>query len=140
MSRENVKRFSEVTEAFNRFAEAPEAFDQEDVNRLGFYDPDVRFEPQQAALQGTYWGHEGVRQWLADAAEHYGPGHLHFADIRDLGDRVLALGSFRLTGRGSGIQTEVHAAIVRVFQDGLITHLEDYGEHDQALKAVGFSE
>jgi hypothetical protein len=72
--------------------------------------------------------------------EHYGPGYLHFADIRDLGDRVLALGSLRLTGRGSGIQTEVPAAIVTVFQDGLITHLKDYGEHDQALEAVGLAD
>jgi len=141
MSQSNVDRFFECTEAFNRFAQAPEALDPDDVDRwLGFYDPDVRFEPQQAALQGGYVGHDGVRQWLADLAEHYGSGHLHFADIRDLGDRVLALGTLRVTGRGSGIGIEVPAAIAASFREGLITHLKDYGDHDQALEAVGLSE
>ena len=141
MSQSNVDRFSECIEAFNRLAEAPESFDIEGIDRyLGFYDPDVRFEPQQSALQGRYMGHDGVRQWLADAAEHYGAGHLHIADLRSLGDRVVGLGSLRVTGRGSGIETEVPAAIVATFQDGLITHLKDYGEHGQALEAVGLSE
>jgi ketosteroid isomerase-like protein len=139
MSRENVDRFLECTEAFNRFNERP--VDRDVVERwLGLYDPGVRFEPQQAALQGSYAGREGVGQWLADLAEHYGSGHLHFADIRDLGDRVLALGTLRVTGRGSGIEAEVPAAIVATFQNGLITHLKDYGNHDQALEAVGLSE
>ncbi len=141
MSQSNVDRFLDCTETFNRFAEAPEASDQDDVERwLGFYAPDVRFEPQQAALQGSYMGHDGVRQWLADLAEHYGPGHLHLADVRDLGDVVLALGTIRVTGRHSGIETEVPAAIAATFQDGLITHLKDYGDHRQALEAVGQSE
>jgi hypothetical protein len=51
MSQANVDRLLECTEAFNRLAEAPETFDRADVDSwLGFYDPDVRFEPQQAAL------------------------------------------------------------------------------------------
>jgi ketosteroid isomerase-like protein len=141
MSQENVDRFIERRGAFNRLAEAPESWQLEDVDRLlELYDPDVRFEPQQSALQGNYTGHDGIRQWLADAAEHYGAGHLHLADIRDLGDRVLGLGTLRVTGPGSGIETEVPAAIVATFQDGPITHLEDYGDHSQALKAVGLKE
>jgi ketosteroid isomerase-like protein len=140
VSQENVERFSEFTETFNRFAETgPSALGREDVNRwLEFFDPDVRFEPIQSALQGSYTGHDGVRRWLADGAEVYGPVQLRFVDIRDLGDRVLALGSLRLTGQGSGIRTEVPVAIVATLQDGLITHVTDYGvERDQALKAVG---
>ena len=74
MSQANVDRLLECTEAFNRLAEAPETFDRADVDSwLGLYDPNVRFEPQQAALQGSYVGRDGVRQWLADLAEHYGP-------------------------------------------------------------------
>jgi ketosteroid isomerase-like protein len=141
MSRGNVDRFSECTEAFNRFARTPAALDRAAVGSwLGFYDPDVRFEPQQSALQGGYVGHEGLRQWLADLVEHYGSGRLDFADVRDLGDRVLALGTLRVTGRGSGIEIDVPAAIVATFRDGLITHIKDHGYHDQALEAVGLSE
>jgi hypothetical protein len=84
MSQENVERFIEVTEAFNRFAEE---FDRDALESLiGFYDPDVNFEPRQATLQGGYSGHRGIRQWLADVVEHYGGGgHLDYVDIQDLG-------------------------------------------------------
>jgi hypothetical protein len=141
MSRANVDRFVEATEVFNRFAHAPEAFGRAEVDSwLGFYDPNVRFEPQQAALQGSYVGHDALRQWLVDLVEHYTAGHLYFSDIRSLGERVLALGTLRVTGRGSGIEIDVPAAMVAAFQDGLITHLKDYGSNDQALQAVGLSE
>jgi ketosteroid isomerase-like protein len=141
MSQENVDRFVKVTEVFNRFGAAPEAVGPADVESwIGFFDPDVQFVPQQAALQGGYVGHEGVGQWLADLAEHYGPGHLHYADIRDLGDRVLGLGTLRITGKGSGIEIEVPVAVVASFRDGLITRFKDYGDKDQALKAAELSE
>jgi ketosteroid isomerase-like protein len=136
MSQENVDRFIEVTEAFNRLIRA---FERGDVDKwIGFYDPEVRFEPQQAALQGSYVGREGLRQWLADVTEHYAPGgSLHCVDIFDLGDRVLALGTLSFIGRGSGIATEAPVAIVASFRNGLITSLKDYGDEDRALAAVG---
>jgi ketosteroid isomerase-like protein len=140
MSQENVDRFFEHVEAFNRLAQAREVSRDEVDGWIGFYAPDVRFEPRQAMLQGSFVGHDGLRQWLGDAAAHYGPSHLHFADVRDLGDQVLALGTFHLTGRGSGIETEVPAAIAATFRDGLIIHLKDYGDHRQALEAAGLWE
>jgi ketosteroid isomerase-like protein len=134
MSRENVDRFLEATEAFNRFAADPA---RDGSSFLRFLDPEVRFEPQQAALQGTYEGLDGARAWLADLAEHYGDGHTEYVDVRDVGDRVLALGSLRVTGTGSGIEIDVPVAVVARFRDGLITHFKDYGDRDQALASVG---
>src|SRR4051794_35094475 len=104
MSQENVDRFLEATEAFNRFAAGPTS---DVLDFLRFMDPEVQIEPQQATLQGTYVGLDGVRGWLADLAEHYQEGHVHYGDIRDLGDRVLALGTLRVTGMGSGIEIDV---------------------------------
>jgi hypothetical protein len=103
-------------------------------------DPEVQFEPQQAALQGSYVGHEGVMQWLRDLAQHYEGGQLHFAEARDLEDRVLALGTLRFTGRGSGIETDAPIAIVASLRNGLMTDFKDYGDRDRALEAVGLSE
>ena len=51
MSEENVDRFVASADAFNRRDIA--AF-------FSLFDPEVRFEPQQAALQGTYVGHDGI--------------------------------------------------------------------------------
>ena len=123
MSQENVDRFVEQAEAFNRLNQS---FHPGDIDRwISFYDPEVRFDPQQAALQGRpYSGRKGIREWLTDAAEIYGRGvSIHLADIRDLGDRVLALGSLRFHARGSGIDTEAPVAVVATFQDLSLIHI-----------------
>jgi hypothetical protein len=50
MSQQNVKRFREATEAFNRWAAAP---DSDASAFLRFVDAEVQFEPVQATLQGS---------------------------------------------------------------------------------------
>jgi ketosteroid isomerase-like protein len=140
VSQENVERFVELTETFNRIAGAPRASNLGDVqDLLRVMDPEIQFEPQQSALQGGYVGHEGVTQWLRDLAEHYEGGHMRCADIRDIDDRVLGLGILSFIGRGSGIRAEAPVAIVASFRDGLISHFKDYGDKDRALEAVGLS-
>lgn len=78
-------------------------------------------------------------QWLADLAQHYKGGQIHCADIRGLEDRVLALGTLRFTGMGSGIEIEVPVAIVASFRDGLMTHFKDHGDKDKAFEAVCYA-
>ncbi len=139
MSQENVKRLAETVQAFNRLIAG---FEQSALDEwIGFYDPAARFEPQQALLQGGYNGHEGIRRWLADMAEHYrAGGHLDCVELRDLGDRALAFGTLHYIGQASGIETESPVAVVASFRDGLITEFRDYGDRRQALEAVGLSE
>jgi ketosteroid isomerase-like protein len=130
MSQANVDRLLESAEEFNRWA----AGESTDISGfLRYMDPDVRFDPVQSTLEGGYAGHDGVMAWLADIGESYEKGSIHYDDVRDLGDRVLALGTLRLTGRGSGIDIEVPVALVATFRDGLLTELKDYGDRDKAL-------
>jgi ketosteroid isomerase-like protein len=132
MSGENVDRLGEATEALNR---------GDARAYIGLTDPEIRFEPALAALQGTYEGHDGVREWFADVAEHFDEGvEVRYSEIRDLGDRVLAIGTIRYTGKGSGIRTETPVALIVRFRNGLITHLKDYGDRGEALTAAGLSE
>ena len=140
MSQENLERFTAVTEAFNRIAETPDDLDNHLQDLLGGLDSEVQFHPQQAALEGGYAGHEGVMRWLLDLAEHYEGGELRFADVRDLGDRVLALGTLHVIGRGSGIAIDVPSAVVATFRGGLIIEFRDHGDGAEALEAVGLSE
>ena len=141
MSEENVERVLAAGELFNRLGASLESADPSDFGRfLGFMAPDIQFEPQQALLEGSYEGLGGVGEWLGDVTELYVRGGVQFTDVRDLGDRVLALGTLRVTGSGSGIEVEVPLALLVRFRDGLITHLNDYGDRDKALEAAGLSE
>ena len=75
-----------------------------------------------------------------DIAEHFDSLKVECPDVRDLGDRVLALGTSRLTGKGSGVETELPFTVVASFSGGRMTHFTDFGDRDQALEAAGLSE
>ena len=135
-----MERFVAVAEAFNRIAQAPDDLATNLQGLLGGMDSKIQFHPQQAALEGGYAGHEGVMQWLADLAERYQGGHIRLAEVRDLEDQVLGLGTLHFTARASGIETDAALAIVARFRNGLITQFRDYGDRKDALEAAGPSE
>ena len=131
MSRENVDAMRAGIEAMNR----------RDIEVVfQGMDPEIRFEHRLAALQGSFVGIDAVRGWFADLVEHFDTWHIHRTDIRDLGDRVLALGTIQTTGKESGVETELPLAIVAEFSDGLVIDYTDYGDRAEALEAAGLSE
>jgi ketosteroid isomerase-like protein len=131
MSQENVVAFQQSAEAVNHK-------DIEAVVRP--MDPQIDFVPQRAPVQGSYIGRDAVRRFFADNEETFEVFEVDYPDVRDLGDRVLALGTLRIRGKGSGIETEVASAIVATFREGLIVHFKDFGDRKQALEAVGLRE
>ena len=60
---------------------------------------DAIVEPQIAALEGDYSGLDDLRRLFADIADSWEVFEFHFPDVRDLGDRVLALGTLRTIGK-----------------------------------------
>jgi ketosteroid isomerase-like protein len=131
MSQENVDRFLESAAAFNR-GDVEEA--------LQGFDTDVVFEPQVSVVEGAFTGLDGVRAFLTGSADLYEVFQVDYSEVRDLGDRVLAFGTARSTGKESGIETGVPLAVVANFRDGLCTRWKDYGDRDQALEALGLTE
>jgi ketosteroid isomerase-like protein len=131
VSQENVDLMREGIDGMNRR-------DLEHVLRT--FHPEVRFEHRLAALQGRFVGIEGVKGWHEDLADSFDTWHIDCPDIRDLGDRVLALGSLRATGRESGVETEMPFTVVARIKDGLAIEFTDSGDREQALSAVGLSE
>jgi ketosteroid isomerase-like protein len=132
MSQENVDRFSEAFKSWNR---------QDLAGVLRIMDPEIRLEHRLAAFQeGTYVRLEGVTAFLADFAENFETWEIECRDVRDLGDRVLALGIMRAAGKGSGVQTGLRFTVVARFSKGRITHFIDFGDKQQALKAAGVRE
>ena len=133
MSQENV-------ELFRRGADALERGGFDDALIEEIIDPDVVFEPLRAATEGTYVGHDGIMRFRADTEETFELFRLDYTDIRDLGDRVLAIGTIRVRGRGSGVETNIPTAAIAEYRNGLLWRFKDYGEARLALEAAGLRE
>ena len=131
MSKENVKLFKEGFERFNRGDLA---------GVLRNYHPEIQFEHRLVELQVDVTGIDAVRDWFVDAAQIFDPWTVDCDDIRDLGDRVLALGTVRAVGKESGVEVEMPFTVVATFKDGLVTHFTDYADREKALEAAGLEE
>jgi ketosteroid isomerase-like protein len=65
---------------------------------------------------------------------------LDVAEIRDLGDTILAIAQVRTRGEASGIDIERPVAYVFEFDGGLARKARAYLDPHEALDAVGLSE
>jgi len=133
MSQENVEAFRRGTDALERGTVDTALLDE-------LIDPDVIFEPLRAPMSGTYRGHDGIRQFIADTAESFDVFRFDRSDIRDLGDRVLAIGTLHIRARQGGVETDVPTAGIATYRDGRLIHWKDFGDRGQALKAAGLRE
>ena len=131
MSRENVDLFLEGAEAMGRG-------DVEAV--LEAVSEDVVWIPARSAVEGAYRGHDGMRQFLADNAESFELFEPHYEEVRDLGDRVLGIGTLRIRARESGVETDVPVAGIATFREGKLVRWEDFRERRLALEAAGLAE
>jgi uncharacterized protein len=137
MSRENIEVFRRGVDALERSLEQGH-FDVALAEEL--VDPDVVFEPLRAPVSGTYRGREGYQQFFADTAESFDVFRFHHSDIRDLGDRVLAIGTLHIRARQGGVETDVPTAGIATYRDGRLVHWKDFGDREKALEAAGLSE
>jgi hypothetical protein len=62
---------------------------------------------------------------------------LSVSEVRTAGDTVVGIGTIRVRGKSSGIETDVPSAGVTTFSKGLMTHFKDYGDRQEALRAAG---
>ena len=132
MSQENVESVRAAADAFNRRDE--EAF-------RALTADDVELVPIRAALEGTvYRGPDAVARWWAAVDDSWEDLTVEIEEVRDAGDRVLALGRIRGRGRGSGAAIDVEAAALAEFRDGLITRWHNYTDRASALEAAGLRE
>ena len=116
MSQENVETFKRAIDAYNR----------RDIDAfLEALDPEVELQGAlQALLEGEttlYRGHEGVRQWVRDIDEALADIRLELPEIRDLGDRLVALGRLSARGTASGADTESRFGCVVEWKNGKAT-------------------
>ena len=133
MSQENVEV---VRQAF-------EVRDSEGVEAaLHFFASDVVWYTTDRWLEGaTFRGHEGLRTADALWAANFDDFGWAVHNIRDAGDRVVALSE--MTGRikGSGVPISARAGlVVSDIHDGMLGAIRVYSSWAEALKAVGLEE
>lgn len=125
----------EHIEAFLRGTDAMNRLDAEAL--LAMVSEETVFEPLRSQTEGAFVGTEGMRRFLADTAETFDLFKASYPDIRDLGDgRLLAIGTLRLRGRGSGVESDVPLAVVAEFRDGRLLRFKDYGDPRLALQGA----
>ena len=66
--------------------------------------------------------------------------NIEAAEIRDLGDTVIALGRMHTRGEASGIDLESPVAYVFEFEGSLSRKVCAYRDHAEALEAAGLAE
>jgi ketosteroid isomerase-like protein len=129
---------SDNVELFRRGVRAWSDFDEETA--LELTGEDIEFHALRSATEGPYRGHEGVRAFFADNRESFEVFSPSYDDVRDLGDgRVIALGSIRVRGKGSGVEIDVPSAVIVEIRDGRFVFLRDYGDREAALEAAGLT-
>lgn len=85
-------------------------------------------------------GPQGVREWLESDAEAWEEITVEAHDLRDLGDRVLAIGRIKGKGRGSGVELDSPAAWLFEFRGTQVSYMRGYLNLAEALDAAGLRE
>jgi ketosteroid isomerase-like protein len=120
-----------------------DAFNRGDVEGvLELLDPAIEWRPALPLLLGeatVYRGHRGARKWLRDLHAVVDRAHLEYPRIRDLGNRVLAIGRLRIRGKGSGAETESPFAHLTDIKDGKAIRIWTYLDPQEAFEAAGLN-
>jgi ketosteroid isomerase-like protein len=129
-------------EAFKRALDAGTRGDFEAL--LKEVDPQLEWHPALATLVGgeatVYRGREGARAALRDLSEAFAELHLEISEIRDLDDRIVAIGHMRGRGTTSGAEIESPWAYVVQFNSGKAIRVRAYLNPKEALEAAGLSQ
>jgi ketosteroid isomerase-like protein len=140
MSQENVEAVKRGIDAYNR----------RDIDALlEELDPDVEFHPALAVLLGgeqvVFRGHEGMRKSIREEDEDLAVFQVEVSEIRDLGNRILAIGRASVRGKESGVAVESPFYLLTESKgtkgkDTRATRIKTYLELNEALEAAGVSE
>jgi ketosteroid isomerase-like protein len=124
-------------ELVRRSFAAISAWDVDALLRL--YDPDVELLPLTGTRveSGGYVGHDGVRDYMAEAEALWDVLEPKGQAYQDLGDRVLVKGHCRVRGRSSGAESDPATAWVIHMRCGRIVSHRACASYDEADRLAG---
>jgi ketosteroid isomerase-like protein len=117
---------------------AIDAYNARDIGRLrSLMTDDVELRPPVSALTGhAYRGHDGIAAWLRDVDESFASAEIVPLELRDLGDRVLALTEFLVEGNESRVPLGSELGLVCEISDGRIASWLGFFNHAEAEAAA----
>ena len=135
MSQENVEAFKRGIDASNR----------RDIEALlEVLGPEVEWHTVvHAVLTGdatVFRGHDGVREMFGDLYEAFDEIQIDVSEIRDLGDRLVAIGRNHSRGKESGAELEFPFAFLVEFKNGKAVSVRAFSDPKEALEAGGLRE
>jgi ketosteroid isomerase-like protein len=101
---------------------------------------DIEVHDHHSPDQGTYKGHGGFAQWLADWDAAWDEWTVELERLVDVADSVVAIYRMRVKGKGSGVALDMSEAQVWEVRGGKAVRLDVYGSAAEALAAVGPAE
>jgi ketosteroid isomerase-like protein len=133
MSAENVEILRHGYEQFTATGDLPE----EDIDPEFVWDMSTfRNWPEQQ----TYEGIDGARKFLADWTGSWDDWQLEIEDLRDAGDKVVAIVRQRGRSKATGLPVDMHFAQVWTLRNGKQIRMEMYATPEDALRAAGLAE
>ena len=132
MSQENVDRYRQGIDAFNR--RDLDAF-------LALSDPGVVGVSRVLAIQGDTWeGQDGTTEWWTDLLGVFPDFKIEIVWVRDTGNLTVSELRNRAHGEGNAAALDEQVWQVAEWRDGLVVRWQMYATETEALEAAGLSE
>ena len=114
-----------------------EAFRRRDLEAfVECMDPEVEFVSLVLEVEGTYRGHDGIRQWWDDILAVFPNWQPQVEDARQVGERVMLRVLAEGAGTGSGIDLDRVIWQVAEVSDGRMKAWRFFRTEDEALAAA----
>lgn len=132
MSQENVERYRQGIDAFNR--RDLDAF-------LALADPGVIGVSRVLAIEGgTYEGHDGTREWWNGLLGVFPDFRIEIVSVREVGNLTVSELRNQAHGEGSAAPLAEQVWQVSEWRAGLVVRWQMYTDQHEALEAAGLQE
>jgi ketosteroid isomerase-like protein len=135
MSQANVESARRAFDAFNR-GDLDALFQEADTDAVYHLSLPAMFGGEATVIRGS----DELREFYGDLMDAFAEFQIEISDIRDLGERVFAVGQLRASGKESGAEVDSPIAYVVQYRNGKVLRVNDYFDPNEALEAAGLSE
>jgi ketosteroid isomerase-like protein len=128
MSGENVEIVREIFRCWEKGAPTDSGLIADDIEWVN---------DERAVEPGTRSGSPAFDEAAASVSGTFEGARIEFDRFVDAGDQVVAIGTLRGVGRGSGIDIDRRQGYVWTIRDGKAVRFEWFNDPDAALAAAG---